>query len=149
MSDQDCISKLIQIASDNTQLINAQHVAAKKLLDYDGEKYPSDGCAITLSVLLQEAGISVSDTFMAFDLGNILKGRGWTVIPLSDAEAGDVGSTCGAEPDHGVDHIYLLLKPVNGDEMVVADNQAPAPHFRWLSGLGGKSPTKFLLRAPA
>jgi hypothetical protein len=51
-----------------------------------------------------------------------------------------VGSTCGSVPHHGTDHIYLVLKFVNSDEMVVADNQAEAPHFRWASGKG-KSPT--------
>jgi len=33
--------------------------------------------------------------------------------------------------------------------MVIADNQQPAPHFRYASGNGGKSPTKFFLRAAA
>jgi hypothetical protein len=32
--------------------------------------------------------------------------------------------------------------------MVIADNQATEPHFRYASGQGGKSPTKFFLRAP-
>ena len=40
-----------------------------------------------------------------------------------------------------------MLKPVNTDEMIVADNQASAPHFRRASG-GEKSPTTFFLRAP-
>jgi hypothetical protein len=31
------------------------------------------------------------------------------------------------------------LKVLNFDEMVIADNQALAPHFRYASGLGGKS----------
>lgn len=65
MSDSECIPKLMAIGSDSNQLQTAQHVAAKKLLDFDGETYPSDGCAITLSVLLQEAGIAVPDTYHA------------------------------------------------------------------------------------
>ena len=64
---------MIEIASDSYQLQTAQHVAAKKLLDYDGQIFPQDGCAITLSVLLQEAGIAVPDIYRAIDLGDQLK----------------------------------------------------------------------------
>jgi hypothetical protein len=65
MSDSQFIPALLQLASDSGQLQAAQRVAAKKLLDFDGETYPSDGCAITLSVLLQEVGILVADTDQA------------------------------------------------------------------------------------
>jgi hypothetical protein len=150
MSDGQFIPALLNIASDANALVTAQQVAAKKLLDFDGETYPQDGCAITLSVLLQEAGIAVSDTYQAIVLGNTLKlKRKWQVIPVGQQKAGDVGSTCGAEPNHGSDHIYLVLKTLNTDEMVIADNQMPRPHFRYASGIGGKTPTKFFLRAPA
>jgi len=148
MSDSDCIPTLVEFASDANQLITAQQIAAKKLLDYDGEIYPNDGCAITLSVLLQEAGIAVTDTYQAITLGNTLKmKRKWQVIPVGEQKMGDVGSTCGTEPNHGSDHIYLVLKTLNDDEMVVADNQMTRPHFRYASGIGGKTPTKFFLRA--
>jgi hypothetical protein len=117
------------------------------LLDYDGEIYPKDGCAITLSVLLQDAGIAVKDTYQAFALGNLLKARKWDVISIGEQRIGDVGSTCGATPVHGRDHIYLVLDVLNSDEMVIADNQQTKPHFRFVSGKGGKTPTKFFLRA--
>jgi predicted chitinase/pimeloyl-ACP methyl ester carboxylesterase len=146
----DCaqIAKLIAISSNSSQLQEAQAEAARLLLAYDGEQYPSDGCAITLSVLLQQAGIDVADTYQAIVLGNVLKQRGWTQVPIGSQQAGDVGSTCGPTPHHGTDHIYLVLRAVNEDEMVIADNQATEPHFRYASGQGGKSPTKFFLRAP-
>jgi hypothetical protein len=148
MSDGESIPKLMEIASDSYQLQTAQHVAAKKLLDYDGEIYPSDGCAITLSVLLQEAGIAVPDTYLAITLGSTLKKqRNWQVISVGQQQPGDVGSTCGVTANHGSDHNYLVLKVLNFDEMVIADNQALAPHFRYASGLGGKTPTKFFLPA--
>lgn len=148
MSDKDRIATLISIASDGSRLQAAQHVAAQRLLAYDHEIYPSDGCAITLSVLLQEAGIDIPDTFGALDLARALKkDRGWQVIDNGSQQPGDVGTTCGKVPDHGSDHIYLTLKLVNSDEMVIADNQQPAPHFRWVSGKGGKTPTKYFLRA--
>lgn len=142
------LERLIAIGSDKNQLQNAQHAAARKLLKFDGEIYPSDGCAITLSTLLQEAGIEVPDTYQAIVLGRLLEKIGWTRVPIGQQKVGDVGSTCGPTPHHGVDHIYLVLRPVNADEMVIADNQRTEPHFRWASGKGGKSPTKFFLRAP-
>jgi hypothetical protein len=123
-----------------------QHIAARKLLDYDGEVYPSDGCAITLCVLLQNAGIAVKGTFLAIDLGHVLESRNWQVIPVGQQRVGDVGSTCGTVPHHGRDHIYLVLKVLNADEMIVADNQEPSPHFRYASGKG-RTPTRFFLRA--
>lgn len=149
MSDQDCIPALIALASNANHLQSAQHVAAQRLLAYDGEVYPADGCAITLSVLLQEAGVAIDDTYTAIALGQKLQNvRNWTVVPVGGQKAGDVGSTCGAIPQHGSDHVYLVLKPVNADEMVIADNQSSQPHFRYASGQGGKTPTRFFLRAP-
>ena len=147
MGDASSILGLLDLASDADQLVAAQHVAAKRLLDYDGEVFPSDGCAITLSVLLQDSGIQVADTYQAITLGSTLKKRNWQQIPVGQQKEGDVGSTCGQKPRHGSDHIYLVLKVLNSDEMVIADNQEPAPHFRFVSGKGGKTPTKFFLRA--
>jgi hypothetical protein len=148
MGDAQFIAGLTKFASDPNQLLAAQQVAAKRLLAFDGEKFPSDGCAITLSVLLQDSGIAVPDTFQAIALGRLLKSqRNWQVIQIGDQRNGDIGSTCGPTPDHGRDHIYLVLQVMNSDEMVIADNQAPAPHFRFASGKGGKTPTKFFLRA--
>lgn len=149
MTDHDCISDLLTIGSDPRTLKSAQDVAAEKLNHYDGEVYPTDGCAITLSVLLQDAGIPVPDTYQALALGRLLQEhRGWTRVAPGSQRAGDVGSTCGDVPDHGVDHIYLVLKPVDGDQMVIADNQSPTPHTRFASGKG-HARTTFFLRAPA
>ncbi|HTV30575.1 MAG TPA: hypothetical protein VMF32_22715 [Xanthobacteraceae bacterium] len=147
MSDAQNVPRLIKVASDPAQLIAAQEIAARRLLDYDGEVFPHDGCAITLSVLLQKAGISIDDIFQAIALGNLLQNeRRWQRIPVGEQQAGDVGSTCGPTPHHGSDHIYLVLKALNTDEMIIADNQASAPHFRFASGQG-KTPTTFFLRA--
>jgi hypothetical protein len=141
------VDALMHIASDPKSLQAAQREAARRLLEYDGEQYPSDGCAITLSVLLQSAGFGVPDTFQAIALAQLLEKRGWRRIVIGDQRPGDIGSTCGTAPRHGVDHIYLVLKAINRDEMIVADNQDPAPHFRLASG-GEKSPTKVFLRPP-
>lgn len=147
MDDATHIPGLISLASSPNHLLAAQHAAARKLLAYDGEHYPSDGCAITLSTLLQEAGIEVADTYLAIQMGEVLAKRGWTRVPIGEQKAGDVGSTCGPRPNHGSDHVYLVLREMNADEMTIADNQAQAPHFRFASGKG-KTPTKFFLRAP-
>jgi hypothetical protein len=143
---KDSTVEAVKLASNAGQLQHAQHVAARKLLAYDGEIYPRDGCAITLSCILQESGVDVKDTYQALALGNVLRKRGWKVVPVGQQTAGDVGSTCGPTASHGQDHIYLVLQVLNQDEMVIADNQAAAPHFRYASGYGGKTPTKFFLR---
>ncbi len=137
---------MVSIASDRNRLQAAQSIAAQRLLQYDGEKYPSDGCAITLSVLLQEAGIGVKDTFGALALVDLLKQRGWQKIAVGSQQKGDIGTTCEDVPHHGTDHVYLVLQTLNLDEMVIADNQQPLPHFRFASGKG-RSPTTFFLRA--
>ncbi|MBW8815516.1 MAG: hypothetical protein JF588_19005 [Caulobacterales bacterium] len=147
MADTDQIAALLKLAADDVQLLGAQRVAAKRLLAYDGELYPHDGCAITLSVLLQDAGIAVADNFQAIQLTHTLRDRGWSHVPIGEQRAGDVGTTCGDKPLHGQDHIYLVLKPLSADEMVIADNQDTHPHFRFASGHGGKTPTRYFLRA--
>lgn len=145
--DKGRISRLLEIAGNVTTLDNAQARAARDLLAYDGEVYPHDGCAITLSVLFGDAGINVPPIYQAIELGRYLKGvRKWKEIPLGEQQEGDVGSTCGDIANHGSDHIYLILKKLNDDEMLIADNQLNRPHFRYVSGQG-KTATKFFLRA--
>jgi len=146
-SDKSCLARLIQLGSNDSSLDDAQGRAARKLLHFDGEVYPRDGCAITLSTLLQDAGIDVPDTYQAIMLGELLRHhRNWQVVPFGEQQPGDVGSTCGDNPDHGRDHIYLVLKRVNNDEMLIADNQSRQPHSRFASGQH-KTRTKFFLRA--
>lgn len=149
MSDRERVPELLTEATTAALLQSAQMRAAHLLLTYDGELYPKDGCAITLSVLFQAAGIPVPNTYTAIELGRLLrKERGWQEVPLGQEQPGDVGSTCGESAQHGVDHIYLVVKVVNKDEMLVADNQAQYVHTRSLSGKpDSKSPTRFFLRA--
>lgn len=149
MSDRDHVPQLLQEASNAALLQSGQMRAAQLLLAYDGEVFPQDGCAITLSVLLQAAGIAVPNTFTAISLGRLLnEQRGWKTIATGQQQAGDIGSTCGATAHHGTDHIYLVLKVINPDEMLVADNQAAHVHSRSVTGVpDSKSPTRFFLRA--
>ncbi|RIZ67968.1 MAG: hypothetical protein D0528_09445 [Methylococcales bacterium] len=146
-SDKNHIAKLLEIASNVATLDDAQARAARDLLAYDGEVYPQDGCAITLSVLLRDAGIDVPLTYQAIELGEYLKNiRKWEVISIGEHKAGDVGSTCGDTARHGFDHIYLVLKKLNDDEMLIADNRSKQPHSQFVSGKE-RTPTKFFLRA--
>lgn len=150
MSDADCIPALISYASDSNRLAEAQHEAAAKLLRDEHLRYPMDGCAITLSCLLQAVGVAVPDTYLALGMVDLLESRGWQKVPLGEQKAGDVGTTCYGGVRHpGVDHVYLVLREMNEDENTVADNQARVPHFRSVSGHpDGKSPTRMFLRAP-
>lgn len=146
--DKARIPNLVQIANDPTAYQKVQEEAAKELFKLADEDWPHDGCAINLSNLLQAAGIHVPDILQALALGKHLRDhRGWQVIPNGQQQPGDVGSTCGSTPNHGFDHIYLVLQRVDDDEIVIADNQKPKPHTRFVSGKGGKTPTKFFLRA--
>jgi hypothetical protein len=146
-TDKSRIPSLLELADNATTLDSAQQRAAQKLRAYDGEVYPQDGCAITLSTLLQDAEIGVPDIYQAITLGRHLRDkRKWQVIPVGQQQVGDVGSTCGDVPKHGNDHIYLVLQKLNADEMLIADNQKPVPHFRFASGQG-RTPTMFFLRA--
>ena len=145
-TDAAKIPELMKIASDDTTLQEAQSQASDKLMSYCGEEYPHNGCAITLSCLLQKAGIDVDDTFLAFELDQVLRDRGWKQIDLGDHKDGDVGTTCGDAPRHGVDHIFLVLKRQDDDLMTIADNQKDVPHDRYVSGKN-KSPTTYFLRA--
>lgn len=145
--DKARVSTLVQLGGAVSSLDSAQNRAAAELLAYDGEVYPQDGCAITLSVLLRDAGINVPPIYQAITLGQHLHNvRKWEAIPVGQQAPGDVGSTCGNEAHHGFDHIYLVLKKLNDDEMLIADNQSTQPHFRFASGQG-RTPTKFFLRA--
>jgi len=146
--DHDKVIALLAHALDPEQLRAAQALAARKLLREDGTVYPADGCAITLSVLMQGAGFDVPDLFWALDVPAMLLARGWAEVTPGSQRAGDIGSTCRAERHHGEDHVYLVLRAVNEDEMIVVDNQAASPHFRWASGQGGKTPTTMFYRAP-
>ena len=149
MSDGQFIQGLIKLASDPQKLVAIQQDAAAKILAYDGEIFPADCCAITQSCLLQVAGIDVLDTYLAISFGMMLEKRGLQKIAVGKQKAGDIGSTCKSVPDHGSDHVYLVLREVNPVEDVVADNEAKAPHFRFTNGRDGTTPTTFFLLAPS
>jgi hypothetical protein len=138
-SDRDRIPALIEIAKDPNKLKQIYDEARPKV-----PGFPNNGCAITLSILLQKAGIGIRSETMAWELGKKLEARGWQRVSVGEQQAGDVGSTC-LENDHrhGKDHIYLVVEARGQDEMIVADNQyaqgkdsateTPRTHIRYAS----------------
>lgn len=149
--DRDRIPNLIQIGSSDETLQLAQGVAAAALREV-GVTFPHQAGAATLSALLEAAGINVPMTLgagkLAQRLGGRLNSRRWDHVPVGEQEAGDVGVCFGDSPRAGADHVYLVVRRVDNDEMVIADNQATTPHPRFASGKGGKTPTDYFLRAP-
>lgn len=156
MSDAQYIEELVRVASVTASLLQIEQEAAAKLLAYT--KQTSNGCAITLSCLLQHAGIDVADTYGAYELVDVLKARGWVPVPIQGSNAGmpvrdllpgDVGTTChGAVLHPGYDHVYLVLRSINPNENVVADNERHYPHLRSIDGRGDVvTPSYLFLRA--
>jgi hypothetical protein len=149
--DGDLIARLLEIAGSAQGLAQAQTVAAAALARANQPAFPHNGCAATLSALLQAAGINVPMTLGAGRLANILGGptnsRGWAHILVDEQAPGDVGVTFDEGGNPGADHIYLVLRSVDRDQMIIADNQAQQPHTRFASGRG-RTPTEYFLRAP-
>lgn len=126
--------------------LKAARTTAKSALP----QYPKNGCAAHLSALLQQAGIDIPMTFGAGKLVQRLKDRGWARVERDFQVAGDVGVCFDNDPTPaGADHVYLVVETLGGDEMLIADNQraTDAPHRRFASGAGGKTPTEYFLRA--
>ena len=74
--------------------------------------------------------------------------RGWVHIPVGEQIPGDIGVTFDLGGNPGADHVYLVVKRMNDDEMMIADNQAKTIHQRFARG-HGKTPTDYFLRAPS
>ncbi len=156
MGDSQFIPKVVELASNAATLQEIRREAAAALLKYDGEHFPSNSCAIFQSKLWESAGLKIEDTYLALAFVELLEKRGWTKIAVVDVrsgkvklQTGDVGTTCyGAVRHPNVDHVYAVIKPMSEDENLIADNQEPEVHFRYIDGTGGKSPTTLFLRAP-
>lgn len=162
-ADKDFIPKALELATTPASYTAVQLAAKKMLEDGSSETWPHNGCAANLSALLKGAGIGVPTTLGAGSLATRLggkvdpkhpgKSRGWLHLSVGDQMAGDVGVTFDAGGNAGADHIYFVVECKGKDEMVVADNQATAPHTRFASGKaapGGHktTPTDYFLRAP-
>ncbi len=149
------IAELVNIASDTETLDRVEALAAVAIRPL--EIYPANSCAIPQYELLKQVGIDLGPPiFLALAFVDALVKLGWKEIPAADVrsgktklEPGDIGTTCYGGIRHpGVDHVYLVLKPLSEDENLIADNQSRTPHFRYIDGTGGKSPTQPFLRPP-
>jgi hypothetical protein len=145
IADAVCVPELIRQGSSAEGLKEARTTAKAAL-----PQYPTNGCAAHLSALLQQAGIDVPMTFGAGKLAQVIADRGWTRIAVGSQRPGDVGVCFDNDPTPaGADHVYLVVDTSGPDEMMIADNQrrTDAPHTRFASGRGGKTPTEYFLRA--
>ena len=147
--DKDCIDKLIALGTDPQSIRRIQDLAAREMQRNHYGYTLHNACAATLSCFLNEAGINVPITLGAGKLARRLdEGRSWTRIQLGSQLAGDVGVTFDRTSPPGADHVYLVVERIDADEMVIADNQAPRRHSRFVRG-AGRTPTEYFLRAPA
>lgn len=145
--DKDHVPKLIALGSTSASIQKIQDLAAKEMkkngLGYTLHK----ACAATLSMFLTHAGIDVPITLGAGKLATRLKNRHWKRIAVGGQIPGDVGVAYDTSSPPGADHVYLVIERIDNDKMKIADNQAPQPHLRYVSG-HGKTPTEYFLRAP-
>lgn len=110
-------------------------------------EFPHDGCAAFLSSLFVEAGITIGTIVSAGVLANVLESRHWQRVPVGKQHAGDVGVTKDDNGNGIPDHIYLVLRTIGTDEMLIVDNQESHAHIRYASGKG-RTETDHFLRAP-
>ncbi|QNP40513.1 hypothetical protein [Lysobacter solisilvae (ex Woo and Kim 2020)] len=150
--DGDHVPELIRLGGSSAGLAQAQGIAAQAMAAAGLPAFPKNACAANLSALLQLAGLDFPMTFgagkLAYMLGGKFDSRRWVHVRAGDQIEGDVGVTYDNDTSiPGSDHIYLVVKRVDTDRMVIADNQATQPHERFVSGKG-KTPTEYFLRAP-
>ncbi len=144
-ADAACIPALIEQGTTAAGLKAAWEAGERALAIF-----PSNGCAVHLSALLQQAGIDVPMTAGAGKLAARMEARGWLRMPVGQQQPGDIG-VC-FDNDHGMpgsDHVYLVVARVDDDEMLIADNQrtVDAPHQRFATGKD-ETQTEYFLRAP-
>lgn len=135
------IDTLIAIAESADSFAKARQIAQARQ-----PEFPHNGCANFLSALLDQAGMSVGVHFVVQDLASALEARGWQHVAPAAYQPGDIGVTKDDIHTGRPAHIYLVLARETSDRMLIADNQAPAPHTRSVSGSDGKTPTDYFLR---
>jgi len=114
--------------------------------------FPTNGCANFLSAMLQLASLGVGTHMLAQDLAETLENKaGWHRVDLADYQAGDVGVTDARIDPPNADHIYLVMRRIDSNDMMVVDNQARTPegtiHERTVDGsIFIKTPTHYFLR---
>jgi hypothetical protein len=141
--DKDHIAKLVSLGSTFAGVKAAQERAAQ-IMEQNGYGYTlTNACAATLSEFMNLAGINVPITLRVTNLARRVAARGWDIVAKGHQHPGDVAI---AENDV---HIFLVVKTIDQDEMIIADNQAPGPHKRRVRGDPSlhHSPVSYFLRA--
>ena len=145
------IQKLIELGTDTKRCEELRYKARKAMVKIYKKITSKNACAATLSVFLQEAGFPLKDIeYGAGNLANyISKTLKWRRIQVGQQQPGDVGVCRDDDHTHaGADHIFFVTKRVDSDEMLIVDNQESfAPHTRFASGHGGKTPVEYFLTA--
>lgn len=144
--DVALVPRLIEIASDPERCQEIRASAFQAMARIYGKPTSHNACACTLSMFLRAAGIAVDVEYGAGNLARILeRQRQWTRVRVGQQQPGDVGVTQDRISPAGADHIYLVVRRIDGDRMLIADNQQRmAPHPRSASG---QTPTEYFLRA--
>lgn len=141
--DKDHIAQMVQLGS-TAQGVQRVQARAKEVMHDNG--YGStlhNACAATLSEFMNMSAINVPITLGAGNLARRIKGRGWNPVTVGNQRAGDVAVAVNDV------HIFLVVRAVDKDIMIISDNQAPAPHRRRASGDPklNHSPVAYFLRA--
>jgi hypothetical protein len=141
--DKDHVPQLVQLGSTAQGVQQAQTQARKDMKDNGYGSTLHNACAATLSEFMNLSGINVPVTLGAGNLARRVKGRGWNPVTIGNQRAGDVAVALNDV------HIFLVVQAVDKDVMIIADNQAPAPHRRRASGDPklNHSPVAYFLRA--
>ena len=146
--DRDYIPQLFALGADAASIRRIQDLAALQMQQAGLGYTLHNACAATLSEFLITSGIAVPVTLGAGRLAQRLEqDRQWTRVNVGSQEPGDVAVTLDNTSPAGADHVFLVVERIDGDEMVIADNQAPEPHRRFASGQH-KTAVDYFLRAP-
>ncbi|CDX38874.1 hypothetical protein MPLSOD_340076 [Mesorhizobium sp. SOD10] len=148
----DLVEKLINLGSDAGSCQVIRQKASQAMVRIYGKPTLHNACACTLSLFLQSAGYPLAKiVYGAGALAQYLRQHGWQKVDVGNQQAGDVG-VCRDDDKTtaGADHIFLVVKRADADQMLIADNQESfSPHPRFASGKGHKTPVDYFLRYSA
>lgn len=143
------IYKLIELGTDTKKCEALRYAGRKAMIRIYGEITSKNACAATLSVFLQAAGFKIdSIEYGAGKIANYVENKlNWRRIKVGEQQPGDIGVCRDDNPSPpGPDHVFFVTERVTADEMMIVDNQEKsAPHPRFASGKGGKTPVDYFL----
>lgn len=143
------VEKLIEIGTDTKRCEELRYAARKAMVQIYGKITAKNACAATLSVFLKEAGFPMAK--IEYGAGNLArhveKTLNWRRVAVGQQQPGDIGVCRDDDPTPpGADHVFFVTKRIDADEMMIVDNQESfAPHARFASGYGGKTPVEYFL----